>query len=105
MQRTVKNLRIIGISEGISFLVLLLIAMPMKYMMDMPEAVKFTGWVHGVLFIAYVAAVLLSIRAMRWNWFSVLVALGASLLPFGTFVLDKSLKRRQAELEAGSISG
>jgi integral membrane protein len=100
MQNTIKNLRIIGISEGISFLVLLLIAMPMKYMMDIPEAVKFTGWVHGVLFIAYVAAVFLSIRAMRWNWFSVLVALGASLLPFGTFVLDKSLKRRQAELAA-----
>lgn len=98
MQKTIKNLRIIGISEGISFLVLLLIAMPMKYGMNVPEAVKFTGWIHGLLFIAYVVAVFLSIRAMRWNWFSVLVALGASLLPFGTFVLDKSLKKRQLEL-------
>jgi integral membrane protein len=98
MHNTIKNLRIIGISEGISFLVLLLIAMPMKYFMDIPEAVKFVGWIHGVLFIAYVAAVFLSIRAMRWNWFSVLVALAASLLPFGTFVLDKELKRRQLEL-------
>ena len=98
MENRIKNLRIIGISEGISFLILLLIAMPLKYYMGMPEAVKIVGWVHGILFIAYVIAVFLSIEAMRWNWFSVLVALGASILPLGTFVLDKELKRRQQEL-------
>jgi integral membrane protein len=98
MLNTVKGLRIVGIAEGISFLVLLLIAMPMKYFMGIPEAVKLIGWAHGVLFIAYVVAVFLSIRAMRWNWFSVLVALGASLVPLGTFVLDKELKRRQQAL-------
>lgn len=91
-------MRLIGISEGISFLVLLLIAMPLKYYFGFPMAVKVVGWMHGVLFIAYIAAVFLAIEAMKWNWFSILVALGASLVPVGTFVLDKSLKRREDEL-------
>lgn len=104
MEAKVRNLRIVGIAEGISFLVLLLIAMPLKYYMGMPLAVKYVGWAHGVLFIAYVIAVFLAIKAMRWNWFSVLVALGASLLPFGTFVLDKELKKRQAVLASETVA-
>lgn len=99
MKSRVSNLRLIGFIEGVSFLVLLLIAMPLKYYLGFPMAVKITGWIHGVLFILYIAAVLLAIKAMQWNWFSVLVALGASLIPIGTFVLDKSLKRREKELE------
>ena len=98
MKNRVSYLRIVGITEGISFLVLLLIAMPMKYYFGMPMAVKIVGWLHGVLFIAYIGAVLLAIKAMQWNWFSVLVALAASLIPIGTFVLDRSWKRREAEL-------
>jgi integral membrane protein len=98
MESRVKNLRIIGISEGVSFLVLLLIAMPIKYLLGIPEAVKLVGWIHGVLFIAYVIAVFLSIRAMRWGIVGVMVALGASLVPLGTFLLDKQLKRRQEEI-------
>jgi integral membrane protein len=101
MESRVKNLRIIGISEGVSFLVLLLIAMPIKYLLGIPEAVKLVGWIHGVLFIAYVIAVFLSIRAMRWGFVGVIVALGASLVPLGTFLLDKQLKRRQEEISVG----
>jgi integral membrane protein len=99
MKSRVSNLRLIGFIEGVSFLVLLLIAMPLKYYLGFPMAVKITGWIHGVLFILYIAAVLLAIKAMQWNWFSVLLALGASLIPIGTFVLDKSLKRRELELQ------
>jgi len=95
----ITQLRVIGIAEGISFLILLLIAMPLKYYFDLPMMVKVVGWLHGILFIVYIAAVFLAIKAMRWNWFSVLVALAASLIPIGTFVLDKSLKKRQDELQ------
>jgi integral membrane protein len=98
MESRVKNLRIIGISEGVSFLVLLIIAMPLKYFLGIPEAVKLVGWIHGVLFIAYVIAVFVSIRAMRWGFVGVAIALGASLVPLGTFILDKQLKRRQEEI-------
>ncbi len=97
MNKSIRNLRIIGLIEGISFLVLLLIAMPLKYKFGIPEVVKVVGWLHGILFIAYILAVFLAIRAMRWNWFSVLVALAASLIPIGTFILDRQLKRRQLE--------
>ena len=100
MNSSIRNLRWVGIAEGISFLVLLMIAMPIKYMLGVPEVVKYVGWAHGILFIAYIIAVLLAIRPMQWNWFQVLVALAASLIPFGTFMLDRQLKRRQLELAA-----
>jgi integral membrane protein len=93
--KSIRNLRVIGILEGISFLVLLCIAMPLKYFMDMPLAVKYVGWAHGVLFILYIPAVLLARKAMQWNFFQVVVALAASLVPFGTFVLDRQLSKRE----------
>jgi integral membrane protein len=95
----VSNLRLIGFIEGVSFLVLLLIAMPLKYFLDFPMAVKITGWIHGILFMLYVAAVFMAVKAMQWNWFYVLVALAASLIPIGTFILDTSLRKREQELE------
>lgn len=98
MSRSIRNLRVIGILEGISYLVLLCIAMPMKYYLDMPLVVKYVGWCHGVLFILYIPAVFLARRAMQWSFFPLMVALAASLVPLGTFVLDRSLKRREAEL-------
>ena len=67
-----------GIAEGISFLVLLLVAMPLKYMFDFPIAVKVVGWAHGALFIAYIVVVFLSVRAMKWNLLDIAIALVAS---------------------------
>mgnify|MGYP001603500758 CR=1 FL=1 len=94
----IKNLRIIGIAEGISFLVLLGIAMPLKYYFEFPLAVKVVGWMHGVLFILFIIAVFMAIKPMNWKFFSVIVALAASLVPFGTFILDRQLRRREEEL-------
>ena len=98
MINKIRALRLIGISEGISFLVLLLIAMPLKYYFDFPLAVRWVGLAHGVLFIAYVAMVLISIRLMKWTWLQVGINLAASLLPFGTFFLDKSWREREQEV-------
>jgi len=99
----IRNLRIVGIAEGISFLVLLCIAMPLKYFAGIPEVVKYVGWAHGLLFILYIIAVFLAIKPMRWGGLSVLIALVASLIPLGTFVLDRSLKRREKELTAAQV--
>ena len=52
--KLLRRFRTIGIAEGISFLVLLLIAMPMKYFLKIPEAVKIVGWMHGALFVGYI---------------------------------------------------
>jgi integral membrane protein len=102
MRNRVTNLRLIGFIEGVSFLVLLLVAMPLKYYLGLPLMVKITGWIHGVLFMLYILAVLMAIKPMKWNLFWVLVALAASLIPIGTFVLDRSLKRRELELAKAS---
>ncbi|MCB0793854.1 MAG: DUF3817 domain-containing protein [Flavobacteriales bacterium] len=85
--------RKVALAEGVSFLVLLFIAMPLKYLMDMPMAVKVVGWIHGVLFIGYwVAAVPLFTR-LKWP-FDRVIGLGlAALLPFGTFVMERKWLR------------
>lgn len=90
--------RIIGISEGISFLVLLLIAMPMKYFMQVPEAVKVVGWIHGALFIAFIYFAFEVMGTFRKNfgWFA--KAFVAAIIPCGTFIFDKHLKKEEKEI-------
>ena len=92
---SVDQLRLVGNAEGISFLVLLFIAMPLKYIFDFPMAVKVNGWVHGVLFVVYIFAVLRTAYLIKWDYQRVGIALVASLIPFATFVLDKKLKKNQ----------
>ncbi len=87
--------RIVAIAEGISFLVLLGIAMPLKYFMDMPMAVKIVGYLHGFLFIAFVLLAWSVKYKLNKNIFWFAKAFLASLLPFGTFVLDRSLKKEE----------
>jgi len=85
--------RYISLAEGISLLTLLFIAMPMKYMLNIPEAVKIVGWIHGVLFIVYVTVLVLAEINYRWSLLFFAAAFLASLVPFGTFVLDRYLKK------------
>ncbi|WP_373047558.1 DUF3817 domain-containing protein [Vulgatibacter sp.] len=94
MLRTpIARLRLVGLLEGVSFLVLLGIAMPLKYLAGMPEAVKVVGWAHGALFVLYVAAAMQATLAHRWSVGRLLALLAASVLPFGPFVIDRRLAR------------
>ena len=94
MLRTpVGRLRAIGIIEGVSFLVLLGIAMPLKYFADLPEAVRIVGWVHGLLFIGFFIALMLARDAMQWSLGWTGLVLVAALLPFGPFVIDGRLRK------------
>ena len=81
----------IGYTEGVSFLLLLLIAMPLKYLAGMPLAVSIVGAAHGFLFVAYVLAAIY--MAWRYGWgFKVLtLAVIASVIPFGPFMLEKRI--------------
>ncbi|MDM5157510.1 DUF3817 domain-containing protein [Bacillus sp. DX1.1] len=91
----IGRLRAIGLIEGISFLLLLFIAMPLKYFAGFSKAVSITGMAHGVLFVLFVFAV---IQVMIVHRKSILWGLGAfiaSVIPFGTFVLDAKLKNEQ----------
>nr|WP_084121445.1 DUF3817 domain-containing protein [Aquiflexum balticum] len=93
-----KRFRYISIVEGISFLVLLFIAMPLKYMMDIPLAVTYVGWAHGLLFIIYIYIVFPTARKLSWNFSKTLFALIASVLPFGPFIFDKYLTKEEKEM-------
>ena len=93
--RSIKRLKIIALLEGISFLVLLFIAMPLKYMADEPWLVKQVGMAHGVLFVLYVILVIEVKLALDWSLKKTAIALGASLVPFGTFYInDKWITRK-----------
>jgi integral membrane protein len=92
---TIAQLRWIGIAEGISFLVLLLIAMPLKYVYDYPLPVKYTGWAHGLLFILYVGLVFKAAFTLKWNLLRIGLFLIASFIPLATFFLDSNLKKEQ----------
>ena len=89
---TLKTFRYIALAEGISFLILLFIAMPLKYYANMPEPVKIIGMMHGVLFVLFIIfCTLYSIQEKKkLIWFSWAVLL--SFLPFGTFYLDRKLR-------------
>lgn len=91
----IKRLRIIGLLEGVSYLVLLGIAMPLKYYAGYPMAVKVVGWIHGLLFVLFLVAVLQTAVILKWTVGRVLAAFFASIVPFGPFVLDKSLQKEE----------
>ncbi len=93
-QNLIRNFRIIGLAEGISYLVLLGISMPLKYLAHIPEAVKVNGWIHGLLFVLFVAGAIWVKFATRRSWLWLAGAFVASLVPFGTFVLDRQLRER-----------
>lgn len=88
------RLRLIGALEGISFLLLLFVAMPLKYLAGEPGAVRVVGMAHGILFLMYLGAVLQAHLEYAWPvrrslWFVV-----ASVLPFGPFVADAKILRQ-----------
>lgn len=91
-----NTFRKVSLAEGCSLLILLFIAMPLKYLMDLPQAVQFVGWAHGILFIAYVAMWLILQIRYRWSFLFFVGGFVASLIPFGTFVLDRYLKEKEA---------
>ncbi len=92
----IRIFRMIGLAEGSSFITLLFIAMPMKYFMGMPEVVRVVGSIHGVLFVLYVGLLAMLHFRQRWSFMFSLYALVASVIPFGTFVLDKHLREKEA---------
>ena len=98
----IGRFRLIGLLEGLSFLILLLIAMPLKHFAGLPDAVKYTGWLHGLLFILYLFSLLHVTLSNKWSFMRLILAVLASLIPFGTFLLDKKLQIEEQELVKSS---
>lgn len=86
----VGRFRIVAFWEGISYLVLLLVAMPLKYGLGFDLAVRVVGMLHGLLFIAYLITLALAARTLGARW--VVLALVMSVVPGGTFWLEAQLR-------------
>lgn len=89
LEKQKKVFKYVSILEGLSFLLLLFIAMPLKYIWSMPQMVQQVGMAHGVLFIAYVIGAIWLFKPLNWNFKELLVVLGCSLVPFGPFYVEK----------------
>jgi len=94
-ESALQRFRVVAICEGISFLILLFIAMPLKYYADFPQAVLIVGWIHGALFIAYMLALLNVKLTYMWGLKKILLAIFASVIPFGPFIFDKNILSKE----------
>jgi integral membrane protein len=93
LRSTIGRFRLIALAEGISFLILLFIAMPLKYIWDQPLFVRYFGSVHGLLFVLYILLLALCMIEYRWSIKKVLILGLISLIPFGAFYADKKYLR------------
>src|SRR5580765_7572782 len=95
MNKKLSWLRKVGIAEGISFLTLLGIGMPLKYFLHQPIAVKIFGWAHGILFVTFLVLAweVKTDRQRSIKWF--VAAFLAAIIPTGTFFFDKKLKEEE----------
>ncbi len=93
---TFSRFRIISIIEGLSYLLLVFIAMPLKYMFDYPLAVKVVGMSHGVLFILFFVALVMAMNKYKWKFlgFQLFVY---SLIPFGFILIERIIMKSPAK--------
>jgi integral membrane protein len=100
----VKNpipfLRHVAFAEAISFLVLLGVAMPLKYFAGLPIAVKIVGMIHGLLFLLFCFALFRVMKGAKWPVGRGALIFVAALLPFGPFVVDRRMREYERDFDA-----
>jgi len=92
IKNSVKKFRLIGLIEGYSYLILLFIAMPLKYLAGYPIYVKIAGMTHGILFVLFCLLLFKALSDAKWSHKESAIFFLASLVPFGTFFTDKKVK-------------
>ena len=90
----IKLFRLTALLEGISYILLLFIAVPIKYLLDDPTYVKLLGMPHGILFIGYILLSILGKSRYKWTNTDFFVISVSSLIPFGTFYVDKKYLKK-----------
>lgn len=90
-----RTFRFMGLLEGSSLLILLFLAMPLKYFFDFPEAVSVIGPIHGALFSLYILITIYMTFVFKWPFRFSVGAVVSAFLPLGNFVLDKRLEQWQ----------
>jgi integral membrane protein len=101
----IQFLRAAALVEAVSFLILVGVAMPLKYFAGIPLAVTVAGWIHGVLFAAFVASLAQTTVVARWPLARAALVFVAALLPFGPIVIDGRMRAYAREFRAVSRSG
>ena len=86
--------KIVAFLEGVSYLLLLFVAMPIKYLLEDPQYVKLLGMPHGILFITYIVLAVLFKKQFSWTNIELFIVLIASIIPFGTFYIDRKYLKR-----------
>ena len=104
LRNPLGRFRLIAQVEGASYFLLVFIAMPLKYGIGWDLAVRYLGMAHGVLFIAYCLALVITRNVVPWNFPRMVVLFIASLIPFGTIWADRRLKEEETELYGNSTS-
>ncbi len=95
--------RLAGIIDGISLVTLLGVAMPLKYILDIPFAVTIVGSIHGGIFVFYLLAILYAQLVLQWNFSWSVGALIVAFIPFGNFVYDRILKKNEKKFSVKPI--
>lgn len=103
LRNPVGRVRAVGMVEGLSFLILLFICMPLKYMMDMPLGVRVVGMAHGVLFLLFLLVIFQAWGNKALSTRQAAMAFVASLVPFGPFIIDRRLEESTPEQSADSV--
>jgi integral membrane protein len=97
--KTLNRFRKVAIWEGISWILLLFVAVPVKYGLGNPILVKIVGPIHGILFTAYVIFLIQAAMEYDWPLKKSALAFVASLLPFGPFLFDRRLAKEALATE------
>ena len=96
----IKLFRFVALVEGITTLALFLIAMPLKYGFGNPVLVPPVGLIHGIAFLIYLLVMVVAMRRRGFSAREWMRTALAAFVPFGTFLNDPMLKRKQAILAA-----
>ena len=85
-----KNIfRVVALLEGVSYVLLITFGLYFKYYLDDETYVKILGMPHGILFMLYILLVFIVNRYEKWNYKDLLIILFASVIPMGTFYIDR----------------
>lgn len=96
LSTSISRLRLVSFVEGLSYLVLVFVAMPMKYVWGNPEPVRIFGMAHGVLFVVFCVALLLVLKAEKLDVRGAAIVFLLSLVPLGFLPIESRLKRLSA---------
>lgn len=92
-----RRLRTLSLVEGVSTLVLFFVAMPLKYLADMPAAVRVVGSLHGLLFVALAVMLVIAVKRVPISQSMALIGIAAAVVPFGPFWFDRKLGKLKVD--------